>query len=1460
MASLNNISWSCPKDASLPESPFYASVHPLLEGYADLSETQRAILDCCAFTCSKLGYGNLKRAVEGYRMAVPPVCNFKLPRDYKFKNDLEVLAKKGFIAEFHGTSDPLIRPEFMFALIWKKHREGVYEALTKEIRKNYDFYSDKKTWSSTRYFSEVQRLFLALDAMIMQRPEAFEESWKAQVAADKKSYIHPAWITSRQLFSIFLFEFPFDRRFFNSLYPEMQKLYFELKLETVICRMELLPTWMEPAIRGYVELVITKTRTEPMVLRWIEYLLFRGDLAEVNRLLAIPQSKMKPELILQIQAAIAFFEGNLEAANQRFREAEDLLLQTSQKECEFEPFFEVLHILCSFTREDLNWNWIHSVLRRHSGGTNVSLRILERVAARLNDEDLSMFELKDAEAEEGAGIPIPFVKMLRAALTLWLGSEDPKEIADAIKLQKEVVQNVPVEFEWFRKQALQILERLEKLPKKAETEDCFFAGLVQFRDRWEVVLNAFQMLQKKANQADEEKPEVQKNVRLTWRFDYSGPDEFSLEAYEQIHSTRGWTAGKKVSLKRLRDQQQEIPYLTPQDLKIIGKIHSYFEYYSDREIFSFTPEVLPLLVDHPFIFSMREPLKHLTIQAAAPRLEVVDSGSQSVIQLRPFPYLAVDCKKPYSLIFPEPESNGKDSDVFSVITYTLFHQEVARLLKHSGLVIPKDRREQAGKLLEPIMPHFQMKVKSKQVSEFISQVESVENVEPDSRIHVFLEPDKDFLVVRFNVYPLGMDQPPVRPASGVEMLFGQSKDGKTLCAHRDFKAENENLRRIFDSCPVLSEAVREEDEYVFQTSDDVFQFFAELEPLVQEMTPENQKSEVSSGSTLVIHWPKTGRKYVSSVTTFKNLSLGLNSVGGWFEAKGKITVDQESIDLAQLLLAMEQTKSRFVEIRPNEFIALSTQFRDKLEEFRTFTRLKGKKLQIHPLAAPAVDASLEKISVPLGKLTTAESWKETVRKFKDADLQTPKFPRTFQGKLRDYQMEGFEWLSRLSMWGAGGCLADDMGLGKTIQALAVLLSRASKGPALIVAPTSVCANWEREIQRFTPGLKVIRVASYSETGGKIDRSELIQNRKPYEIVLTNYAILQREAEAFSKPKFATIVLDEAQAIKNSQTERTQAVLQLQGDFRFITTGTPIENNLSELWSLFEFINPGFLGTKNEFDQKFGKPIQQNDSAVARKQLKRLVKPFILRRFKSDVLTELPPKTEIQLEVELTDEERAIYEAIRMNALKQLSDSRETAGAKRIQVLAELMKLRRVCCDPHLALPDARISGSKLNLLTSTVQDLLSSGHKILVFSQFVDYLKIIAARFESEKIAYQYLDGSMTQKKRQAAIDAFQTGEDGVFLISLKAGGFGLNLTAADYVIHTDPWWNPAVENQASDRAHRIGQTRPVTIYKMITQNTIEEKIIELHQRKDQLAQEILSETGSPTNVSLEELLSLLEF
>lgn len=448
-------------------------------------------------------------------------------------------------------------------------------------------------------------------------------------------------------------------------------------------------------------------------------------------------------------------------------------------------------------------------------------------------------------------------------------------------------------------------------------------------------------------------------------------------------------------------------------------------------------------------------------------------------------------------------------------------------------------------------------------------------------------------------------------------------------------------------------------------------------------------------------------------------------------------------------------------------------------------------------------------------------------------IKTVDIPNQFQGQLRPYQLEGLNWLQFLREYEFGGILADDMGLGKTVQALSHLtvekVSDRMKNPSLIIAPTSLMFNWRMEAERFSPDLKILVLHGS-------DRKQQFENILQYDLVFTTYPLLKHDKEILLKNEFYFLILDEAQSIKNSKSLSTQIVQQIQAKHRLCLTGTPLENHLGELWSLFHFMMPGLLGEEKQFNRLFRTPIEKHGNQERREHLTRRIAPFLLRRTKNNVVEELPEKVNMIQHIEIDGVQRDLYETIRVTMQKKVKQEIAKLGLARshIIILDALLKLRQVCCDPRLLKINTaqknKAKSAKLELLMTLLPELIEEGRRILIFSQFTEMLELIESELATKQIEYVKLTGQT--KDREASVRKFQNGEIPLFLISLKAGGTGLNLTTADTVIHYDPWWNPAVEDQATDRAHRIGQNKTVFVYKFVTKGTVEEKILEMQQNK----------------------------
>ncbi|MGE4551939.1 MAG: DEAD/DEAH box helicase, partial [Desulfovibrionaceae bacterium] len=579
----------------------------------------------------------------------------------------------------------------------------------------------------------------------------------------------------------------------------------------------------------------------------------------------------------------------------------------------------------------------------------------------------------------------------------------------------------------------------------------------------------------------------------------------------------------------------------------------------------------------------------------------------------------------------------------------------------------------------------------------------------------------------------------------------------------------------------------------------------------------------------------------------------------WFNLDLAVNYDDQKVPIQEIWEAWTQGK-RYVQLKDGSYTSLPESWLKKLGhklKALGFDPEQPPQTQFQQFEAPVLDKLLE----DLPEARTDEYFvklREKINNFQE--IRPLPAPRTLNATLRPYQLQGLSYLNFLREYGFGGILADEMGLGKTIQTLSFILSlheRGINGPNLIIVPTSVLPNWEREAAKFAPDLK--RLTIY---GAK--RDDLFGQIKGSNLIITTYALLRRDLDELLKYKYATIILDEAQNIKNPNTITARSVRKLDADLRLCLSGTPIENNLFELWSLFEFLMPGFLGSQHGFQRGIVKPIKDGDEETL-DYLRSRVKPFILRRTKSEVAKDLPPKIETTHYCDLIDEQRELYNALATKLKDQvLRDVDEKGMAKsQMSILDALLKLRQICCHPRLLRLDmpgvsTNLPSGKFDAFKDLVTDIIDGGHKVLVFSQFVQMLHIIRSWLVIRDVPFAYLDGS--SKDRLEQVDRFNEDPNvPIFLISLKAGGTGLNLTSADYVIHYDPWWNPAVEDQATDRTHRIGQKRQVFAYKMICQNTVEEKILKLQEQKKDVAEAIIPGQSALKSLTRDDLEMLFE-
>ena len=566
----------------------------------------------------------------------------------------------------------------------------------------------------------------------------------------------------------------------------------------------------------------------------------------------------------------------------------------------------------------------------------------------------------------------------------------------------------------------------------------------------------------------------------------------------------------------------------------------------------------------------------------------------------------------------------------------------------------------------------------------------------------------------------------------------------------------------------------------------------------------------------------------------------------------------EKDELLAVLSSYKQ-KKKYHRLRSGEFVDMNDKDLDKLLSLKEEMNITDKKFLKEDIKLPSYRIlslneeldEFESIDVKRDK-----HFNDYVKRFENIDISSYELPKDLNADLRSYQVYGFKWLNVLYDCGFGGILADEMGLGKTLQVISLLAYRnKEKIKSLIVTPASLVYNWYAEFNKFAPFIKVGMVV-----GNKDERSALLTHRHEYDVLITSYDLLKRDIDLYSDISFDVEVIDEAQYIKNQTTGAAKAVKEINSKKRFALTGTPIENRLSELWSIFNYLMPDYLYSYEYFRKHFESPIVNDGDEDASNMLKKMIGPFILRRRKMDVLKDLPEKIERVYYANFDSRQKEIYDAQVMKISKLVENEDEKAfSTSKIAILAELMKVRQICCDPSLLLENYKGGSAKKDTCLQLIEESIDGGHKLLVFSQFTSMLEILEEELNKKKIAYYKITGATDKKERLELCNKFNKDDVKVFLISLKAGGTGLNLIGADIVIHYDPWWNEAVISQATDRTHRIGQTNTVTVYKLIAKDTLEEKILKLQEDKQNLADEILSGANtSLSSMSKDELLELL--
>lgn len=641
---------------------------------------------------------------------------------------------------------------------------------------------------------------------------------------------------------------------------------------------------------------------------------------------------------------------------------------------------------------------------------------------------------------------------------------------------------------------------------------------------------------------------------------------------------------------------------------------------------------------------------------------------------------------------------------------------------------------------------------------------------------------------------------------------------------RDSSREEMVVQQMLDSGFLL-----EDDRFRMSHPDDIYSFLSEKG---DRMIEEGWNVFYSEDVKRML---KGLQRTVSAVISFPS---GLDMLEINFDLEG--VSKEEYFEMFSSL----KLKKKFYRMKNGDFVSLQNREMEALYDLEALGEINWNNLENGTLRVPKYRALYLDSFIRGRSLNHIEEHadvKKLIDEIQNRHEHIYELPKEIRGELREYQLRGYYWLRTLERYGFGGILADEMGLGKTVQMIAFIqyLVDKKRGASIVIVPTSLLYNWESEFEKFAPNLKTCLV-----TGSVSQRERILKECAGIDVFITSYALIRNDWEFYEGMNFASIVLDEAQYIKNALSMNSKAVKKLRGSVRFALTGTPMENSLAELHSVFDFLMPGYLFTARRFHEIYRRPIMKDNDETALKSLKEHVRPFLLRRLKKDVLKELPEKFEQALMIDLNEAQKKLYKAyleeLKKTVEREIGEKGYTKS--RFKILSALTRLRQICADPSVFLEDYEGGSSKMDSLEEMLEDLIRSGNRILLFSSFTSVLRRIEERLRKAKVEYRYLDGSTPSELRKEEADAFNRGEGQVFLISLKAGGTGLNLTSADTVIHYDPWWNPAVEDQATDRAHRIGQEKTVQVLKLISKGTVEEKIYELQHRKKDLIDRVVED------------------
>ena len=733
-------------------------------------------------------------------------------------------------------------------------------------------------------------------------------------------------------------------------------------------------------------------------------------------------------------------------------------------------------------------------------------------------------------------------------------------------------------------------------------------------------------------------------------------------------------------------------------------------------------------------------------------------------------------------------------------------------------IISSQQRKELHPLFQMLHYHYDvLEIKKEEIDGFMSYMYPVIERTSKMVVHESLE---EKLVRHPCQSQLFLDQRDHVIYADVKYIYGDytidafkdfEHDEKDIYILRDLKQENRIMHIMESSAFKVSK-----DGYYMDSEYDIYTFLTEKLPALQK--------------NVAVYYSDAFKKLEVRDHEEVNMFSDLDESGDFFSFK--FSLDGVDPGEVEHLIDHIKQKKKYFRLSNGSFLALDDPYFDALNDVLNELELEGKDFENGVKRLPTYLAFY--FNEALGQTAIMDDRLKLLIEAPEKEEHV--LPDSINATLRPYQESGFNWLKTLSKYGFGGILADDMGLGKTIQTLAYIQSEINEGHAgkiLIVAPTSLVYNWMNEVNKFFPKMKALIV-----DGNKKQRESKLESIELFDILITSYALVRNDQTIYDKIPLDICVIDEAQHIKNPSSKTAKAIKSLDVKRKFALTGTPIENRLLELWSIFDYIMPQYLGNMTKFKSKYEIPIKNQEST----QLTTMIQPFIMRRLKGDVLKELPDKIENKIVVDLNDEQKKVYMAHLNRYKEELSEIYKKDGYQKNQMktLAALTRLRQVCLDPGLFMENYHGGSSKLDLLRELLEELMDGQHRVLIFSQFTSMLANVKELLASEGIDYYYLDGKTKAIERNKMVDKYNADATPVFLISLKAGGTGLNLTGADTVIHLDPWWNPAVEEQATDRAHRIGQTKTVHVIKIVTKGTIEEKIYELQERKRELINSVI--------------------